>query len=172
MGSINGIGRSALGVLSRSLLASAAQTQTQENAGVMERSVVDARGENPQHDRMRGTISRGGQLRTNARSGMLDWGTGGFELQGERTGPASKVIDTLRRGSRWQRTYAADLSFWENAALGIALAAGARLERPNSGVAGGPLPSASTKSVAQMAYVGAQISDFSSITLLAFDNGG
>lgn len=35
-------------------------------------------------------ISGGGQLRRNARSGTLDWGTGGFELRGERARTAAR----------------------------------------------------------------------------------
>lgn len=134
--------------------------------------MIDVRGENPRPDKARDTISGGGQLRRNARSGTLDWGTGGFEVRGERLKWGSRSTDTVRLRSQWRRTYAADMRFWENAAPGISFEAGARLERTSSGVAGGPLLSRSTKSVAQMAYIGAQMSDSSSIRLLAFDNGG
>jgi hypothetical protein len=170
MGSINWIGRSALAVLSLSFSGSTALAR--ENAGAIERLSMDARAENPRQDRVRDPISGGGQLRTNARSGMLDWGTGGFQVRGQRVGWGRKLIDTVRSGSQWRRTYAADMSFWEDAAPGITFEAGARIDRTSSGVAGGPLLSRSTKSVTQMAYVGAQISDSSFIRLLAFDNGG
>lgn len=170
MGSISWIGRSALGVLSLSFSGSAALAR--ENAGAMERSAIDARTENPRQDQARYTIPGGGELRRHAKPGMLDWGTGGFEVRGERLKWGSRSTDTVRLESQWRRTYAADMSFWENAAPGVAFEAGARIERTSSRVAGGPLLSRSTKSVAQMAYVGAQLSDSSSIRLLGFDNGG
>jgi hypothetical protein len=170
MGSINWTGRSALGVLSLSFLGSAAQAQ--KNAGTMERFSIGARPESPREFQVRDTISGTGQLRINARSGMLDWGTGGFGLRGERLRWGRRSIDTVRLEGQWRRTYAADMRFWRNAAPDIVLEVGARLERTNSGMAGGSLLTSSTKSIAQMAYVGAQISDSSSIRLLGFDNGG
>jgi hypothetical protein len=115
-------------------------------------------------------ISGDGQL--NARSRMLDWGTGGLELRGERLKSGSRLIDTVRLGSRWQRTYVAEVSFRESATPDIAFEAGARLERTNRGAAGGPLFTNRAKTAAQMAYVGAQISDSASIRLIGFDNGG
>jgi hypothetical protein len=170
MGSISWIGRSALEVLSLSF--SGGTALARENAAAMERVSIDARAEDPRQDRVRDTMSGGGPLRRNAKSAMLDWGTGGFEVRGERLKWGSRSTDTVRPGSQWRRTYAADISYWENAAPGITIEAGARLDRTNSGVAGGPLLSRSTKSVAQMAYVGAQMTDSSFIRLCAFDNGG
>lgn len=171
MGSINWVGRSALmGVLSLSF--SGGTALAQENADAMDKASIDLRARDPFRDGVRAMTSGGGQLRRHARSRMLDWGTGGFELRGERLKSGSGWIDALRLGSRWQRTYAADVRFWESAAPAIAFEVGARLERTNRGVTGGPLLTHSTKTVAQMAYVGAQISQSASIRLIGFDDGG
>jgi hypothetical protein len=155
-----------------SLTFSGGTAMAQENASAMDRVSTDARAKDPIQDGVRALISGGGQLRRNARSSMLDWGTGGFELRGERLKSGSRLIDTARLGSRWQRTYAVDVSFWESATPNIAFEAGARLERTNRGAAGGPLLNNPTKTISQMAYVGAQTSDFASIRLIGFDNGG
>lgn len=166
---INLIGRSALGALSLSFLAGPALAQ--ENAGAAERFSVDARGGDLPQEGMRDAISGGGQLLRSARSGMLDWGTGGFELTGERLKWGSKLIGSVPMGSQWRRTYAAEMRFRETTAPGIVLEAGARLERTRSGVHGGPLLTDPTTWSAKMAYVGAQTSG-ASIRLLGFDNGG
>jgi hypothetical protein len=170
MGSINWVGKCASGVLSLSFSGGAALAQ--DNVRVVDRVSIDARAKDPIQDGVRAFISGGGQLRRNARSSMLDWGTGGFELRGERLRSGSRLIDNVRLGSQWQRTYAADVSFWESATPDIVFEAGARLERTSRGVAVGPLLTSPTKTVAQMAYVGVQISASASIRLIAFDNGG
>jgi hypothetical protein len=168
MGSINWVGRSALGVLSLCFWGGAALAQ--ENARAMNRVSIDARTEDRFQDGGRAMTSGDGQL--NAKSRMLDWGTGGLELRGERRKSGSRLIDTVRLGGRWQRTYVAEVRFWESATSDIAFDAGARLERTNRGAAGGPLLTNRAKTVVQMAYVGAQISDSASIRLTGFDNGG
>lgn len=170
MGSINWIGIFALQVLSHSLLGGTALAQ--ENTAATERRSSDARARNPHPDEVRDTISGRGQVHRNAKSGVLEWGTGGFELRGERLKSGSKLISAVRGGSQWRRTYAADMRFWANAAPGIVFEAGARFEHTNSGVQRGPLLTDSTQSAAKMAYVGAQMSGSSSIRLLGFDNGG
>jgi hypothetical protein len=168
MGSINWVGRFALGVLS--LCFSGGTALAQENASAMNWVSIDARAKDRIQDGGRAVISGDGQL--NARSRMLDWGTGGLELRGERRKSGSRLIDTVRLGSRWQRTYVAEVSFWESATPDIAFEAGARLERTNRGAAAGPLLTNRAKTVAQMVYVGAQISGSASIRLIGFDNGG
>lgn len=170
MNGINWVGRSALGMLSLSFVEGTAMAL--ENAGAMDRTSIEAGAKDPFEDGVRATISGGSQLRRNTGSSMLDWGTGGFELRGERLKPGIRLIDAVRLGTRWQRTDAADVSFWESATPDIAIEAGARLERTNRGAAVGPLLIRPTKTVAQMAYVGAQISGFASIRLIGFDNGG
>ena len=169
MDSINWVGR-ALGLLSLSFFEGPALAR--ENAGAMDRVLFDARARDRFQDQAREMVSGGGQLRGRARASMLDWGTGGLELRGERLKSGSRMVDTVRPGARWQRTYAADVSFWQSGTADIAFAAGAGIERTKRGVAGGPLLSTPTKTVAHMAYVGAQISGSASIRLIGFDNGG
>jgi hypothetical protein len=168
MGSINWVGRSALGVLSLSFPGGTALAQ--ENASAMNRVTIDARAKDRFQGGGRAMTSGDGQL--NAKSRMLGWGTGGFELRGERRKSGSRLIDTVRLGSRWQQTCVAEVSFWESATPDIAFEAGARLERTNRGAAAGPPLTNRSKTVTQMAYVGAQISDSASIRLIGFDNGG
>lgn len=74
MGSVNWVGISALAVLSLSFLGGTALAQ--ENADAMERVSIDARADNSRQDQVRDMISGDGQLRRNARSGMLDRGAG------------------------------------------------------------------------------------------------
>ena len=169
MDSINWIGRSALGVLSLSL--SGGSALAQENASATGRVSVNARFEDRFQEEARGLASGSGEPRRKARSGMLDWGTGGFELRGERLLSGSRLPDAVPLGGRRQRTYAADVRFWESAAPEIAFEVGARLERTNRRAAGGPLLADTTKTVAKMAYVGVQIGT-SSIRFVGFDNSG
>jgi hypothetical protein len=169
MDSINWIGRSALSVLSLSLSGGAALAQ--ENPSATGRVSVDARSEDHFWEEVRDLTSGNGELRRNAKSTRLDWGTGGFELRGERLKSGSRLMDGVRLGGRRQRTVAADVSFWESAAPGIALEVGARLERTSRRSAGGPLLTGATKTVAKMAYVGVQIGS-SSIRLVGFDKSG
>jgi hypothetical protein len=165
MGSINWVG-SALGLLS--LPSSGDTAPAREHAGAMDRISVASEARYPFfQDRVRAMTSGDDQLRRTSRSSMLDWGTGGFELRGERLKSGSRPVDTVRLTTRWQRTYAVDVSFRESG-----FETGARLERTNRRVAGGPLLINSTKSVAQMVYAGAQISHAASIRLIGFDSGG
>lgn len=170
MGNINWIGRPALGVLTLCFLGSTALAQA--NGPAMEPVLTGARAENSRHNRAQDSIFGDGQPRRNARSGVLDWGTGGVALRAERLRWGSKAADTLRLGSRWQRTYAADVSFRESATADIAIEAGARLERTSRGLPRGALLTNSTNTVTQIAYVGAQLSGSASIRLIGFDRGG
>lgn len=170
MGSINWVGRSAVGVLS--LAFSGGTALAQENAGAMDRVPIDTGAREPFRYGVRAMPSRGGQLRRKIRSSVLDWGTGGFELRGERLRSGIRLIDSVRLGFPWQRTYAADVRFWQSATPEITVEAGARVARTRRGVAPGPLLTSRTKTLARMAYVGVQISDAASIRLIRFDNGG
>jgi hypothetical protein len=109
MGSINWVGRSALGVLSLPFLGSTALAQ--ENAAARERLPTATRAEGPRQGNVRYTSSGGGQQGEYARSGKFDPVTGGFKRRGERLNSASKLIHTVRLGRRWRRTYAADTGF-------------------------------------------------------------
>jgi hypothetical protein len=169
MDSINWIGRSALVMLSLSL--SGATALAQENASATGRVPVNPRSEDRVQGDARDLASGGGELRRKARSAMLDWGTGGFELRGERLASGSRLLDTARLGGRRQRTYAADVRLWESAAPGMAFEVGAHFERTNRRAAGGPLLAETTKTVARTAYVRVQLGS-SSIRLVGFDHGG
>jgi hypothetical protein len=169
MESINWIGRSALGVLSLSL--SGATALAQENASSTFRASANPRSEDRFPEEARGWAPGDGGLRRKARSAMLDWGTGGFELQAERLMSSGSLPDAARPGGRRQRTYAADVRYWESAAPGIAFEIGAHLERTSRRAAGGPLLTGTTKTVDKMAYIGVQIGA-SSIKLVGFDTGG
>ena len=170
MGSINWVGDTALVGLALALPAGTAVAQ--KDASGMNRISIDARAKDRFQEEMRATQADDGQSRIKIRSGRLEWETGGFEMKGERRRTGSKLMDAFRLGTRWQRTYAADVRAWASPTTGFDIEAGARLERTNRGVAGGPLLTRSTKFVARTVFVGAQISDTSSIRLLAFDDGG
>jgi hypothetical protein len=169
MESINWIGRSALGVLSLSL--SGATALAQENASSTVRASANPRSEDRFREEACGWTPRDGGLRRKARSAMLDWGTGGFELQAERLMSGGSLPDAARLGGRRQRTYAADVRYWESAAPGIAFEVGAHLERTSRRAAGGSLLTGTTTTVGKMAYVGVQLGA-SSIKLVGFDTGG
>lgn len=95
MGSINWIGKPALGVLTLSLPFLGSMAQAQENAGATERFLTDARAGYPRQDKARG----GGQLRRSAKSGLRDWGTGDFA---RRVEPQLKL--RVKRGSTVARS--------------------------------------------------------------------
>lgn len=107
-----------------------------------------------------------------ARASSIDWGTGGFNFVGQRikSGSKSPIIDPIEH--QWRRTYAADAAFWQSAANGIVVGAGAHVSRTWSGTSGGPMLTRPTKSISRSAYVGAQIGDVTSVKLIAFDEDG
>lgn len=107
-----------------------------------------------------------------ARTSSTDWGTGGFNFVGQRikSGSKSPIIDPIEH--QWRRTYAADAAFWQSAANGIVVGAGAHVSRTKSGTSGGPMLTRPTKSISRSAYVGAQIGDVTSVKLIAFDDSG
>ena len=144
----------------------------QDGAGLDERLANDRPAAGPERNAARDAMSNGSEVLRKSRSGLVDWGTGGFEFRGERTRSGRKLANIAPPGRQWQRTNAAAFSFWDNLAPGIAFEAGARLEQTKSGVAGGPLLTIPTSSETQMAYVGAQIGSSVSVRLVGFDNGG
>ena len=81
MSSINWIASPAPGMLMLFFFGSAAWAQ--ENASAIERSLSDARAENPRQDQALYMISGGDQLPNSAKVSWIDWGTGDIALWDE-----------------------------------------------------------------------------------------
>jgi len=106
------------------------------------------------------------------RTRSVDWGTGGFTLQGERDRIGSKRDRWLGNRHQWHRTLSAGLAARQEILPGLVLGGGARVAWAKNGFIGGPLLSRRTHALSQEAFVSLQGAGHTGVRLSVFDRGG
>ena len=116
-------------------------------------------------------LNRNNALRS-ARSRFIDWGTGGFKLQGDRFKTGRKTDRLLDGEHRWHRAISAGAAAWQGLEPDLFVSGGARIASTKSGFVGGPLLTRHTRAVSQEAFFSLQSADRSGVRLSVFDEGG
>ena len=107
-----------------------------------------------------------------ARSRFVDWGTGGFKLQGDHFKTGKKSDRQLTGEHQWHRTISAAATAWQRLQSDLIVSGGARALNVKSGYVGGPLLTRHTRAVSKEAFFSLQAADRTGLKVSVFDKGG